>query len=165
MSNHDQLALVRQRHINLMQLTLDTLGHVLSAVTQAQATTLRDGPDGWTVVEVMCHLRDYDHIFLERAIMMRDGDFPLLPIYDHEAMVTERNYNSNDLPTVYAALQESRPRFIAFFQALTPEQWEKAGTHPERGYFSLTDAAIQVGIHDVTHLEQITRILLQAKGQ
>ncbi|WP_110514277.1 DinB family protein [Herpetosiphon llansteffanensis] len=165
MSNHDQLALLRQKHIELMRLTLDTLGHVLSNVSQDQATSLRDGSNGWTVVEVLCHLRDYDQIFLERAIMMRDQDFPLLPGYDHEAMAIERNYNSNDLRTVYAALQESRPRFIAFFQALSPEQWAKAGTHPERGYFSLTDAAMQVGIHDVIHLEQISRILLQAKGQ
>lgn len=36
---------------------------------------------------------------------------------------------------------------------------ERAGIHPKRGHFTMTDAVIQVGHHDCMHLEQITRIL------
>ena len=51
--------------------------------------------------------------------------------------------------------------YIDTFKALTPEQWERTGIHPERGLFTMTDAALQVVSHDCDHTEQITRILLQ----
>jgi hypothetical protein len=33
--------------------------------------------------------------------------------------------------------------------------------HRERGRFTLNDALIQVGLHDVLHMEQIARIIAQ----
>jgi hypothetical protein len=152
---------IRQRLINTMRKSVLTCGHLLHTVTQAQATTLHDGPGGWTVLEVLCHLRDYDVIFHERAVMMLTQETPALPAYDHMALAVERNYNAQGLGTVYAHLAESRARFADFFAALTPEEWERAGVHPERGHFSMTDAALQVVTHDADHLEQITRILTQ----
>ena len=156
------LTRTRRRHIELMQQSLDTLGHVLMAVSQETATTLRDfrdGPKGWTVLEVLCHLRDYDTIFRKRAEMMRDQETLQLPSYDHEALAHTGNYNSQELRQVYAELTHSRAATITFFTKLTAAQWACRGIHPERGPFTMTDAAIQVGTHDMTHLEQITRIL------
>jgi hypothetical protein len=149
----------RKRHIWLMKTTCKILDNVLQEVTQEQATTLRDGPDGWSVVEVVCHLRDFDGFFHHRAIMMLEQDQPTLPGYDHEALAVEGNYNSEQLTEALAALKSSRQRFIDFFKSLTEEQWERTAIHPEREYFNMTEAVIQVGLHDVTHIEQITRIL------
>lgn len=156
----DNIADLRKRQVNLSKKTLDTLGNILHGVRPAPARTLRDGADGWSVLEVVCHLRDFNDIFHERVRMMRDLDHPTLPAYDHEAMARERRYNAGDLPTAYAALVDSRRAIIATFKALTPEQWERGGIHPERGLFTLTDAALQVVAHDCDHTEQITRILL-----
>ena len=156
--------IVRQRHITLMRNSVRTLGNILQHVTQEEAASYRDGGDGWTVLEVICHLRDYDLIFCNRAQMMLEQDYADLPGYDHEALATERDYNSQDLSAVYAGLAESRERFAAFFENLTDEQWTRAGVHPERGHFTMTDAVMQVGLHDSDHLEQITRILAEAEA-
>ena len=153
---------IRQRHLQLMQTTLDILGNVLAPVSQAVATTLRDGrdgPQGWTIVEVVCHLRDFDGYFHQRAQMMLAQDYPKLPAYDHVALAVEHDYINQDVHAVYDELVELRHEFIAFFKSLSPEQWARVGIHPERGHFSLTDAVMQVGLHDTIHLEQITRIL------
>ncbi len=153
---------IRQRHISLMEQTLQTLSHVLRPVSQSTATTLRDahdGPKGWTVLEVLCHLRDYDGIFRHRAELMVREEYPHLPGYDHEALVRERNYNGQELRQVWAELAQSRQATVAFFRSLTDDQWPRAGVHPERGHFTLTDAVVQVGTHDCVHIEQITRIL------
>jgi len=60
-------------------------------------------------------------------------------------------------------LRASRARFIAFFQSLSGEQWARAGIHPEKGDFTMTDALMQVSSHDLVHLEQIARILAARK--
>ncbi len=150
---------IRQRHVSLMQKTCQTLGNVLKQVSQEQATTLRDGSDGWTIVEVVCHLRDFDEFFYGRAVMMREQSQPDLPGYDHEALAIEREYNKENLQSVYKSLVQSRERFVAFFNSLSEAEWECAGNHPERDRFTMTDSVMQVGGHDVTHIEQITRIL------
>jgi hypothetical protein len=153
---------IHKRHLLLMQHTLSILGHSLAGVSQAMATTRRDpndGDKGWSVVEVLCHLRDYDVIFQGRAQLMCTAEYPPLPGYDHEALAIERRYNEQDLRQVYAELVASRGRFVQFFQSLTAEGWTRAGIHPERGHFTMTDACVQVGTHEALHIEQILRIL------
>jgi len=159
----DQMTDIQHRHIGLMQISCQLLGNVLADVSQEAATTYRDGPDGWTVVEVVCHLRDFDQFFYDRAVMMLEQTNPSLPAYDHEALAIERKYNSQNLKTVYASLAASRGRFVDFFQGLTAEQWTRMGQHPERDRFNMLDAVMQVGMHDIGHLEQITRILNQRR--
>ncbi len=149
----------RQRQIAMMRLTCDTLGHVIGGLSAEQARELRDGVDGWSIVEILCHLRDFDEIFYQRALLMLNEEQPQLPAYDHEAMAIERGYQRQDLKAAYQELRRSRQRFIDFFAALSPRQWQRGGHHPERDSFTMTDAALQVGMHDLDHLEQITRVL------
>lgn len=153
---------IRKVHIVLMDKTAATLANILSKVDHETATTLRDGADGWTVTEVVCHLRDWDEIFLERAQRILHEDRPTLVPRDHEQMAIEGRYNEQDVHEALAQLRESRQRLIAFFEALSSEDWLREGIHPEIGPFSLTRAVMQIGHHDVNHLEQITRILAQA---
>lgn len=155
---------VRSTHIFMMKRTCATLGNILANVTQEEATTLhdlRDGDTGWTVLEVVCHLADSDVIFYQRAVMMLEQVYPNLPVFDHEGLARQNRYNEQILTEVYARLGESRPRFIDFFKNLTEEEWNRAGAHPEKGHFSMTDAVMQVSSHELNHIEQITRILRQ----
>lgn len=153
---------VRERHILLMQRTVKILGNILAPVPQHQAATLRDGDDGWTVLEIVCHLRDFNAIFFERAQLMVNVDDPRLPAYDHEVMAVQRKYNEQNLQVAYRELNKTREEFVTFFQNLKFEQWERAGLHPVHGHYTLTDQLMQVGHHDTNHIEQITRVLQQA---
>lgn len=155
-------ARTRTNHIRLMGDTLKILGFILAGVTAEQATTLHDpsdGEKGWTITEVICHLRDFDEIFQRRARMMVEQANPLLPGYDHNALVIEHNYNGQDFRQVFGDLCASRQQFVEFFQGLTEEQWQATGVHSERGRFTIHDSLIQVGLHDVVHTEQIVKIL------
>jgi uncharacterized damage-inducible protein DinB len=152
---------IRKRHIALMQKTLVVLGNILKNVSHEQATTVRDGETGWTVLETVCHLRDYDEFYYQRAKLIIEEEYPTLPAYDQEALAVERKYNEQNLAQVYAELVKSREQFVDFFHNLTNEQWEHAGLHPEDGHFTMTDAVMQVSRHDLNHIEQITRILAE----
>lgn len=152
----------RTNHIRLMRDTLAILAYILADVSQTTATTRRDpndGDKGWTVTEVVCHLRDFDRIFLTRARRIAAEHEPALTGYDHERLAVEGRYNEQTLRTVLDDLHRSRAEFVTFFQELDADAWNRAGIHPERGRFTLDDALMQVGLHDALHLEQITRIL------
>lgn len=162
----DTLVQVQNRHIHLMQTTALTLGHIVGKLNEQDACTWRDqndAPKGWTVLEVLCHIRDFDGFFRHRAEMMLRKDKPRLPAYDHEALALEHAYNQQNLARVFDELQSSRRETVAFFEALDEAGWQKTGIHPERGPFSMLDAVMQVGLHDIMHLEQITRIIADAR--
>ena len=151
----------RARQIAAMRLSCDILGHIVSTISDERARALRDGPAGWSIIEIVCHLRDFDEIFYNRARMMLESEYPQLPAFDHEALAIERAYQAQTLADAYGALRASRQRFMAFFKSLTAADWERGGVHPERDNFTMTDAVMQVGLHDLDHLEQITRVLAQ----
>lgn len=157
----DQLTGVHQAHLSLMDVTLRTLGHTVALLKPEVTTTLRDGPDGGTITEVLGHLRDFDGYFRGRAQLILEQDKPALPAYDHEAIAIAFRYNEQDFRTVYAELVASREQTRALFAALTAEQWARAGVHPAYGHYTLTNAVMQVGIHDALHIEQIAKILAQ----
>lgn len=158
-------AQIRSRHLFLIETTCKIYGHVLSTITQEQAQTWRDqndAPNGWTALEVLAHVADFDEFFYQRAVMMRNQEYPALPAFDHNALAVERAYNAQDMQAVYARLVQSRARFIEFFRQLDDDQWARAGLHPERGHFTLWDALMQISTHDTRHLEQMTRIIAEA---
>jgi hypothetical protein len=153
---------IRRRHIVLMQTTQEIICNLLAPISQSTASMLRDprdGAQGWSVLEVICHLRDFDTIFRERALRIVAEEYPRLPAFDHEAMARERRYSEQPLAQAVAEYVTSRQQTIAFFKGLNGMQWARAGIHPERGHFTMTDALLQVGTHDATHLEQVSRIL------
>jgi hypothetical protein len=144
-----------------MDVTVRTLGHTVALLKPEVTTTLHDGPDGWTITEVLGHLRDFDGYFRGRAQLILEQENPALPAYDHEALAIAFRYNEQDFRTVYAELLASREQTRALFAALSDEQWARAGVHPEYGHFTLTNAVMQVGLHDAIHIEQIGKILTQ----
>jgi hypothetical protein len=155
---------VHRRHIGSMRKSVLAYQHLLAGITQEEATTYRDSGDGWTAVEIVCHVRDFDRIFFERAQRILNEDAPRLVPRDHEQLAQDGNYNAQDKNTVIADLMSSRETMAQFFEGLTEDQWLRAGHHPEKTEpFTLAEAAAQVCSHDADHLEQLTRVLLEKR--
>ncbi|MCU0475344.1 MAG: DinB family protein [Anaerolineae bacterium] len=163
MEQLDSLLLrLRNRHLALMQRTMKAIGHVIRNTPAADLTTYRDGgAGGWTALEALCHLRDFNAIFHERARSVMAEDLPHFVPRQHLQMVIDGQYNAQDPLVVLADMEAERARLVAFYEALTPEQLERSGVHPEYGLLTLYDLMQQVGHHDADHLEQITRTLLE----
>ena len=152
---------IRTRNIALMRKTVQSLGNIIKPLTLEETKSWRDTGDGWTVTEVMCHLRDFDVFFYGRAEMMVALENPILPAYDHEALAIELKYNEQNVFEVYADLKAHREKFAEFFESLEGEQWDHEGQHPERDSFTMLDSLMQVGLHDNVHIEQMTRIIAE----
>lgn len=143
--------------------TQTILGAVVKDVDQSLATGPRDGADGWTTLEVLCHLRDFEQIWQTRANLILSEDRPDLPKFDVEGLVIERAYAQQEFTSVWAERTRLRQESLAMLDGLTEEQWSRTGNHPRYGEMSISDLARQLTTHDVDHIEQIVRILAGAE--
>ena len=132
---------------------------VLHGYTAEQARAARGGDEGWSVVEVMCHLRDAEERALERTRAMRDADDPPLASYDQEAWARERNYAGADLSTALAAFVYLRTQHVDELAALPTAAWERTGRHEEQGQITISGHIQHMVSHDSINAAQIARQL------
>lgn len=120
---------------------------------------LTDGPDGWNVIYVLCHLRDYERIFLGRMRAMAEQERPAIVSVEPETLIAQNDYASASYPEVFDELIAARREMIACLETLRPEQWLREGAHPDYANYSILNLANFICMHDIDHLEQIARIL------
>jgi len=135
------------------------LNSLLKNVSQAQARKAIDGDDGWSVVEIVCHLRDMEAVYTARAQRMVEADYPHLPTVDHLELVVKNDYAHQDMQKMLADFVKKREAFIAWLQTLNDDQWKRRGVHADYGEYSVTELAINSALHDVNHIEQILKAL------
>ena len=158
------IKMYRDWAIDQLGKTINTLGYIVETTSQQDASAYRDGGDGWTALEVVGHLRDYEEVFIERTRLTLNEDNPALPMPDQEALAVERAYNSGDLRQTYKEWAALRREFIPMLEGVDESGWERPAVHPRRGPFTLTDQLMLIEWHDLNHIEQIAKILLERKG-
>jgi hypothetical protein len=151
--------------LDALRATPDTLEGLLRGVTQEQAQAARGGDEGWSIVEVLCHLRDAEERTLARTIAMRDEDDPFLAGYDQEAWARERAYNQADLREALAGFVGFRAQLLAVLGALSAAEWERAGRHEEQGTITISNLIVHIVAHDAIHAAQIARQLGQVQPE
>lgn len=135
------------------------LNAVLSGVDQQRAQTATDGADGWSVLEVVCHLNDYEQIFLDRAKQIINEDRPDFPPYSQNELAAANRYSEQALTEVLASYYSRRRSFIDFLHGLPDEQWARSGVHASYGEMTLVELVVKTTLHDVNHIEQIVKAL------
>jgi hypothetical protein len=145
--------------LRTLRKTAALLDRTLAGVTQEEAAGLTDGPDGWSVLIIVCHLRDYEIFLRERVEQLVAQDAPVFSSFDQLALVEERAYAAQQLRSVAAELAERRAALIARLEGLDDSQWLRSGVHPEQGPGTLLEVAVNAGLHDLDHLEQLARCL------
>jgi hypothetical protein len=80
-------------------------------------------------------------------------------VVSNDELIQGNNYAAADLHQVMGEIARLRGELIALLEPLTDEQWLLAGVHPSQGPATLLDVAINTGLHDVDHLEQIVHCL------
>jgi uncharacterized damage-inducible protein DinB len=154
---------IRGWHLGILRNALASINHILHDADPQKLHTLRDGGTGWTVTEVVCHLRDYEAIFLERVMMMMTQNMPDLLAYDADKLALDGDYNSQDVAVVYADWVSKRQAYLDYLEDLAEEDWSRTGKHPTRGVMTIQDHLALSAWHDINHLEQMTRILKEAR--
>ncbi len=149
--------------LDALKATPDTLKGLLKGIAQEQAGSARGGDENWSIVEIICHLRDAEERGIERTRLMRDQDSPLLAAFDQEKWALERNYASAQLEAALTAFLQFRAVFIQELAALSSEDWERPGMHEELGRITISAYVLHLVSHDSIHLAQIARQLQNAR--
>lgn len=155
---------IRQWQFNQLRKALQTVNSILTNTTLEAATTYRDGGQGWTALEVLCHLRDYDQIFLNRARSTVEMDMPDITGPNADALARENNYNTQPMQPTYLEWVQRREELLSYLESLDEAHWARAAKHPRLGPMSLQDQLAFITYHDMNHIEQMTRILAEKRA-
>ena len=145
--------------IEALKVTPDTLNGLLRNVSEGQARSAKGGDENWSVVEVICHLRDAEEFTIQRVESMRDRDNPQIIGYDQAALAREKKYNDADLTSALNAFIKLRNHLVTSLSALKPEDWERGGEHNENGHVTIFSYILHIVSHDAIHCAQIARQL------
>jgi hypothetical protein len=126
---------------------------LLNNLTEAEADRRPDA-ERFTIREALAHLADWEPIFLTRGERIRDEDTPKLPGFDEGQLAIDRNYAAQSVHENLARFVSGRAASLAFFESLTPDQWERVGDRDEIGRITVSDLAVMMLGHDGYHAQQ-----------
>ena len=144
--------------------TPTTLAALLRQAREDEVRAGGQDEEAWSIVEVVCHLRDAEARVLERVRTMLEEERPQLAAYDQAALAESANYRTQSLPEAYTDFARLRAEQLALLSALTPAQWERGGLHEESGPITIESLTAHMAAHDAIHLAQIARRLMSGQG-
>jgi hypothetical protein len=116
----------------------------------------RPAPGAWTAREIVHHLGDSEMTSAIRLRRLIAEDGPLIQGYDQEEFA-RRLFYDRPLESSLSAFKAARESTVEILERLTPQQWERQGTHSETGAYSVTRWLQIYAVHAHNHAGQIRR--------
>ena len=121
----------------------------------------RPAPDKWSVSEILAHLADAETVGSFRMRLILGAPGTPIPAFDQDAWVISGHYEKRDPRKSLELFRALREANLALLKSLTPEQWKHYGMHSERGQESIERIVRMFAGHDLNHLQQVERILIE----
>ena len=127
----------------------------LAGITEAELDE-RPSADAWTAREIVHHLADSETNSYIRLRKILAEDNTTLIAYDEAEWARRLHYGRAIEPSL-AVLKAVRDASTQLLDALVPTDWQRSGTHPEHGAYSVDTWLEIYAAHAVDHAEQIQR--------
>ncbi|HSB68000.1 MAG TPA: DinB family protein [Candidatus Methylomirabilis sp.] len=115
----------------------------------------KPAPEKWSMLEIACHLRDVERLFVERYGKVANHDRPPLRMINQDDLAVRLRYNRDDPAAALREFRSLRGETVHLLGALPHQSWQRIGLHPKRGEFSIAAHAGVHLTHDANHLNQI----------
>jgi hypothetical protein len=142
----------------------DILYGLTAGISEAAARVGGADADSWSIVEIVCHLRDAEERSLERTRLMRDQTHPTLYGYDEQELAAAGRYREQSLAAVTDQFCSLRRQHIRELEALRADDWLRSATHDQMGELTIQTITHHMTYHDAAHLAQIARRVAAARG-
>jgi len=143
--------------LTVLRQTPTAVAQAIGGLTPAQLRT-PEGPDKWSVVQVLQHLADSDLVWGWRVRLILAHDRPQITGYDQDLWAERLHYADADPGEALAALDILRRGNLRLIERATPAELKRVGVHAERGEESIEYLVRLYAGHDLLHLRQIDRI-------
>jgi hypothetical protein len=136
----------------------DAISLILEQVG-AEQSRWRPSAGGWSLVEVVHHLLDEEREDFRARLrhLFSGADYPWPPIAPQE-WVTERNYQSRDLPPLVKEFLRERKESLAWLARQKDVDWHLAYRHAPQAGLTAGDLLVSWATHDLLHLRQIVEL-------
>jgi hypothetical protein len=115
----------------------------------------KPAPEKWSMLEITCHLRDVERLFVERYGKLASLDRPAFRMINQDELAIHLKYNEDDPSAALRDFRKLREETVHLLGALPHQSWQRVGLHPKRGEFSMAAHVDMHVAHDANHLNQI----------
>jgi ketosteroid isomerase-like protein len=117
---------------------------------------------GFSLVEHVCHLRDYESSgVLERMEKILAEETPLLQNFPGDQLAVERDYRNQDLASALRDFVNLRAKTVAILETLSDTQLRRTAVLGDEGTVNLARFVEIVAEHDRTHRQEINELLAE----
>jgi hypothetical protein len=121
----------------------------------ARLTTPR-APGKWSARDILAHLADCEIAFGFRLRQVLAQDNHIMQPFDQDKWAEP--YATMDANAALELFEALRNWNVALLKTLTPAQFQKKTTHPERGEMTFATIVETMAGHDINHLKQLEEI-------
>jgi uncharacterized damage-inducible protein DinB len=125
------------------------LRNAVAGMTSEQLQA-RPVPGKWSTLEVICHLADFEPVYVDRMKRVITHDHPLLMGADQELYAAKLAYQERDIEEELAVIETTRKQFARILKTLPADALKRTGVHSERGLNTLEDL-LQCIINHIQH--------------
>ena len=113
-------------------------------------------PGKWTVRQILCHLADTEIAFAFRWRQALAEENHVVQPFDQDHWASRyASLSAEDALRAFVALRHWN---VLLLERLSPADWERELTHPERGRQTFRTLVETMAGHDLNHLAQLEKI-------
>ena len=120
------------------------------------ATPYREG--GWNIRQLVHHLADSHMNAFTRIRLALTEDNPTVKPYDEAAWANLHDSVAAPMEWSLELLESLHARWVMLLQSLTPDQWLRSFSNPERGSMTIANATLLYAWHSRHHTAHITHL-------
>ena len=135
----------------------ENLRSAVSGLNDAQVNTpYREG--GWTVRQLVHHVADSHINAYVRVRRALTEDWPAVSAYDEKLWAELPDARTLPILVSLQLLEALHRRWVALFESLTEEQWQRGYVHSEDGRQKLADVVQVYAWHCRHHVAHVTEL-------
>ncbi len=138
--------------------TPETLARLIAG-TPDEVLSRQPAPGKWSIRAILAHLAEDELVSSWRYRQMIEHSGAILLGFDQDEWARLGDYDSWTAREGLEMFRLLRTANLRMFSWLNPDEWQRYGTHAERGRITVADLARHMAGHDLNHVHQVRRLL------
>ncbi|MBV9500849.1 MAG: DinB family protein [Acidobacteriaceae bacterium] len=114
-------------------------------------------PGRWSIAGILAHMAEAEVASSWRYRQMIENSGATLSSFDQNEWARLGDYDCWEPRNALDMFRLLREANLRLFDKLTPDDWQRFGTHVERGRMTVRDLVSQMAGHDLNHMDQVQK--------